>query len=398
MNVLFLTHRLPYAPNRGDRIRAYYLLREMATFARVALFSLVHDEEEAAAAAQVPFATAVRIARVTPWRNRMAGAAHLFSRRPLTLSLLDSPDALSEIAHLSAALPPDVVVAYCSSMARFGWTAPIAGRPLVVDMVDVDSGKWQALADTSRWPIRAIYRREALTLSRFEAEAVRRAVVTLVVNEREREALEAVAPGAPIQVIANGIDLDGFRPPDPPAANHQVIFTGVMNYGPNAEGALWLARRVWPLVREAEPGARLVIAGAAPSPAIRALPRHDSTIEVTGTVERVQPYLWQSAVAVAPLHLARGLQNKVLEGLAAGLPVVVTPAVLAGLPSAVHAGCRVAAEAPAFAAAVIDLLRRSPAERRRQAAAANLTDMSWSSRMLPLRRLLEGAAHRRVAG
>jgi glycosyltransferase involved in cell wall biosynthesis len=217
MNVLFLTHRLPYAPNRGDRNRSYHLLKEMSRFADVSLFSLVHSSEEAAQADHMPFTRDVTVARVTRIRNVVRGAALLATTQPLTHSLLDAPHMPATLAGLVSRKRPDVVVAFCSGMARFGLKAPLNHLPLVIDMVDVDSAKWEQVAAHSRGPWRWVYRREARTLAAFEAKACRAAFATLAVNERERETLAQLAPDARLLVLQNGIDLDQFWPPGPPA-------------------------------------------------------------------------------------------------------------------------------------------------------------------------------------
>jgi glycosyltransferase involved in cell wall biosynthesis len=165
-------------------------------------------------------------------------------------------------------------------------------------------------------------------------------------------------------VVPNGVGLDEFRPPTPPSDEPRVTFCGVLSYRPNEEAALWLAQTVWPLIRARRPDARLSLVGSEPTAAVRHLAVADSTVEVTGTVPDVRPYLWRSAVAVAPLFVARGIQNKVLEAVAAGLPCVVTPAVLAGLPENVLPACLATTDPAEFAAAVVDLLDRRPAERR----------------------------------
>lgn len=400
MRVLFLTHRLPYAPNRGDRIRAYYLMREMARFAEVSLFSLVHDDEEAAQAARVPFAQHVMTARVPRIRNLILGAARLGSDRPLTLSLLNSPDVRPSLDRLVRDTPPDIVLAYCSSMARFALEPPLTGRPLVLDMVDVDSVKWKQLGAETAGPRGWVYRREAVTLRKFEARAVRSAHSTLVVSERERDVLLQIAPGTTTHVIPPGVEIEAFAPPSRPVDSPVVIFCGVMNYAPNEEGVRWFAEDIWPRIRAARADARFIVVGSHPTDAVRALAAKDSSIEVTGRVAEVQPFLWKSAVSVAPLRLARGMQTKVLEALAAGLPVVAVPGVFAGLPPGARAGC-VAADQPAdFADAVLRLLAASPDERRRHASQARLDELQWHALARPLEGILQAAIDdgRRRAG
>jgi glycosyltransferase involved in cell wall biosynthesis len=276
-------------------------------------------------------------------------------------------------------------------MARFALDGPLSGIPCVVDLIDADSSKWTAMSDAAGAPMRWIYKREARLLGGFEVRIMREAFATLVVNEKERHALLALEPEGRVRVIENGIDLTSFTPSDDPAESTSVVFCGVMNYAPNVQGALWLAREVWPLVRAANPDARLLLVGASPTSEVLALGSRDAAITVTGTVDDVRPYLRSAAVAVAPLHIARGVQNKVLEAVAAGLPCVVTPAVAEGLPPEVRPACLVGRDAHGFATAVSDLLDRSPTQRRAMVSSADLTSLLWSARLAPLMGLLEDA-------
>jgi glycosyltransferase involved in cell wall biosynthesis len=237
-----------------------------------------------------------------------------------------------------------------------------------------------------------IYAAEARSLSDFEARAARRAQAVLVVNERERDLIVGLEPAANVDVLPIGVAIDELRPTGPPSTGQGVVFCGVMNYRLNEEGALWFARTVWPLVRTRCPDARLSLVGSDPTPAVRALPAADASIEVTGTVPDVRPYLWRSAVAIAPLLTARGVQNKVLEAIAAGLPCVVTQAVLDGLPEQVIPACLRARDAEQFAAAVVDLLTRGPAQRRALAERANIRALGWAQQLAPLIGILEQAA------
>jgi len=306
--------------------------------------------------------------------------------------LLDSPAMREAIADSLRDGEPDVVLAYCSGVARFALEAPLDRYPFVLDFVDVDSGKWADFARVARGPRRWLYRREARCLSAFEAMAARRAQAATVVTAREAEALRALSPEARTVVIANGVDMQYLAPPGPPAVEPSVVFTGVFSYAPNADGAVWFAEQVWPRVRERFAAARLTLAGASPLARVRRLAERDPSIVVTGQVPDIRPYLWQSAVAIAPLFEARGVQNKVLEAAAAGLPSVVTSAVWGGLPPQGLAACRLANQPAAFAAAVNDLLALTPLERRALAGAADLASLTWPGCLAPMCDLIEAAA------
>jgi sugar transferase (PEP-CTERM/EpsH1 system associated) len=395
LRILFLTHRLPYAPNRGDRIRAYHLVRTLAQRATLDVVSLVHDDMELAQVGAVE-ALGARVAavRTSPVRGYAAAAVTLAGSRPVTHALLDGPAMNQTLRRVLDAHPPDVVLAFCSGMARFAFEPPLRGIPTVVDFVDIDSEKWAALAASSPWPKSWIYGRESRTLGAFEAEAATRAAHSLVVTDREIDVVRRIAPAAHAHVIYNGVALDHLRPTAPPATAQRVVFCGVMNYEPNVDGVRWFAREVWPRVRTRTPDATFIVVGAQPTDEIRALQNGATGIEVTGTVEDVRPYLWNGAISVAPLQTARGLQNKVLEALAAGLPAVVTPQVMEGLPDVARAGCASAASPEQFAAAVTSLLERSPDERRAIASAAQLDGLSWDQQLSPVYALLEDAVSR----
>lgn len=394
MRVLYLTQRLPYAPDRGDRIRAFHFIEGLRATMDVSLVSLVHDAREEAevstvAARGVEVATA-RVGRYLPW---VRATLALTGSRPVTHLLLDSPAVAPAIDAALGRGRPDVVVAMCSSMAKFALRPPLDRVPLVLDMVDVDSEKWRSLSAIERPPRSWVYRREARVLSAFERVATVRAVTTTVVNEKERAVLAALAPAADVRVVPIGIDLETFRPIAAPAASETVIFCGVMNYAPNEAGALWLTRAVWPHVLQRRPTARLAIVGSNPSSAVRALARPG--IVVTGTVPHTRDYLWEAAVAVAPIHTARGLQNKVLEALAAGVPVVTTSAVQSGLPAPIATACAVADTPEPFAAAILAWLEQPPDARRAHAASVDLTAWSWDAPRAQLAEIVRDAARAR---
>ena len=395
MNVLFLSHRLPYSPNRGDRVRAFHLLRELSRWAQIDVIALAHDAEEASHAGDLKaVARSVVAARVPKALNLARAALALPSRRPTTHSLLASPEFDRAVDAVASTRRPDVVLAYCTGIAPAAFRPSLQNAPVVLDMVDVDSQKWASLSASSAPPRSWIYARESRVLAAFEAEASRRAAATLVVNDKERAALASIAPDATIHAVENGVDLAALRPSSPPADEPVVVFCGVMNYAPNVEGAVWLSREVWPLVRASRPDARLEIVGAHPTSAVQALDNPSAGIHVRGSVPDVRPHLWAAAVSAAPLHTARGIQNKVLEAVAAGLPVVVTPAVMEGLPPEVRAACAEAHTPEIFAVSLVSLLALSPEGRRQRAGTAALDALTWDRRLANLEALFAEAASR----
>jgi sugar transferase (PEP-CTERM/EpsH1 system associated) len=392
VRVLFLTHRLPYAPNRGDRLRAYHILQWLRDRASVDLVSLVHDDEEAGHVDEVrAFVSSVTTLKVPALRNYLRAIATLAGDLPLTHTLLSAPGFESALDEIVRTRKPDVLFAFGSGMARFALAPPLSRFPLVLDLVDVDSRKWQDLAATTRAPLKWVYRREERSLGQFESRAMRAAVATLVVNEREAAIARQLAPEADVRVLANGVELDRLRPPHPPSDRARVVFCGVMNYAPNDEGMRWFVSQVWPLVRRQRADATLAIVGSDPRPALKALCVSDPSIEVTGRVPDVREWLWESAVSIAPLLVARGVQNKALEAIAAGLPIVVTPAVAGGLPTAVSGSTSVADNPSQFAKCLVDILALSPASRRSLAMSSDLRQLRWDQTLQPLAAIFDDA-------
>lgn len=392
MRVLFLTHRLPYAPNRGDRVRAYHLLARLSAEADVDVFSLVHDDDEASNASSIAGVSSVTTARVRRARGLVRSVAALGTTTPITHTMLDSPEVRPALHSLVEARRPDVVLAYCSGMARLVFDEPLNTIPFVLDMVDVDSAKWDALGRITAPPMRWIYRREHRVLRAFEARATAAAFATTVVTEQEASTLRQIAAAGHVHVVPNGVDVAGLTPTRAPSAAPSVVFCGVMNYAPNVEAARLLALDVWPKVRQRHPDATLTLVGSHPTRQVLALVNHAHGVEVTGAVPDVRPYLWNAAIAAAPLLTARGIQNKVLEAVAAGLPTVVTPNIMGTLPPAVARGCVAGDGVDELADAINTLLSMTPHERRSLAERADLGPLAWDQQLAPLGTLLEEAA------
>jgi sugar transferase (PEP-CTERM/EpsH1 system associated) len=369
-------------------------LRVLSGHAEVDLLSFTHDDDEASHARDLaPLTASVTVLPVPRFRNTLRSAAFLPSSRPLTHTMLDAPELAGAVASL-ARRSPDVVLAYCSGMARCALEPALRDRPLVLDMVDVDSAKWASMAKMHTPPRSWVYGREARVLRAFEATAAAHASTTMVVTDKERQTMAAIAPAARVEVVPNGVDAARLRPTSGPTGEPLVVFCGVMNYAPNEQAAIWFAREVWPLVIASRPDARFHIIGSSPTPAVHALADTNANITVVGAVDEVAPHLWRAAVSVAPLQTARGIQNKVLEAVAAGLPTVVTPVVAEGLPGLVLPACRVAESPRAFADAVLTYLAWTPEQRRKRALEVDFAPLSWDRTLARVHDILAQAASR----
>jgi sugar transferase (PEP-CTERM/EpsH1 system associated) len=353
MRILYVVQRVPYPPNRGDKIPAYHAVRHLARKHQVTVAAVADSTEELEHARTLEAqGLEVEVVRRRPAAARYRVARALVTREPLSVAHYASPGLARRVIERARRTRFDVAVAFSSSMGQY---VVDLGIPFIADLVDLDSRKWALYASASRWPYSGIYALESRRLLAYERMLARRAYCTLVRTEAERRDCLRFLPEGRIEVLANGVDLDYFAPNGHAPDGRQIVFTGVMDYFPNVQAVTHFTEQILPLVQRVFPDARFVIVGARPTGAVRALARRPG-VRVTGTVPDVRPHLWQSAVAVAPLLLARGIQNKVLEAMAAATPVVTTSAVLDGVGAEEGAGALTGDTPAAFAARVIELL------------------------------------------
>ena len=333
--LLFLAHRFPYPPDKGEKIRSWNLIRHLAQSWRVHLGCLSDNPDDAMHMDAVR-AVCGEVANfpVVPRSQKLRALARLRPGRPLMVDYYGHAGLAAWVRRMVAERPIALGFAYSTPMAEY-----LMGRgmPLVLDMVDVDSEKFVAYAGQASWPMRAVWAREARTLLAYETRATMAADLALLVSEAECRRFAALAPGTAGRVFAvqNGVDLEYFHPghafPSPyPDTAPRVVFTGHMDYPPNAEAAVWFAGQVMPLLRAAHPALGFVVVGANPTLAVQALAALPDVV-VTGRVADVRPYVAHADVAVAPLRIARGIQNKVLEAMAMGRPVVASPQAFEGV-------------------------------------------------------------------
>lgn len=334
--LLFLCHRLPFPPNKGDKIRSYHLLRYLAEKYRVHLGTFVDDSadwQHAAAVRELCVDTCIR--PLSPWPARLRALRALGRAGPLTVSYYHDKIMGDWVDRTLAAGTVSTVLAFSAAMAPFMLRGQVNRR--VMDFVDVDSDKWRQYADTRAGLARMIYRREARCLGTFERQVAAQCDACVFVSGTEAEFFRQRVPelAGRVHGIANGVDMEYWNPalgyPNPYGMEERVlVFVGAMDYWANAEGVRWFVRSVWPRIKSELPAARFYIVGAHPGRAVRALAGIGGVV-VTGEVADVRPYVSHAYAVVAPLRIARGIQNKVLEALAMGKVLLSTPQAYEGI-------------------------------------------------------------------
>ena len=335
--LLFLSHRIPYPPNKGDKIRSWHVLRHLAERYRVHLGCFVDDPRDWRYAEVIEREVAGTCLRpLDPRRARLRSLRGLFAGEALSLPYYRDSDLQDWVIETIDRHAIDRIFVFSSAMAQYLDRAPMAGRRLVIDFVDVDSDKWRQYARSRPWPMSWVYRREGERLLEYDRRVAARASASLFVSRAEADLFRSLAPEATnVGHFDNGVDWRYFSPspardnPFPDGAR-ALVFTGAMDYWANVEAVSWFAREVFPAILAAQPEARFYIVGARPTEAVRRLEALPGVV-VTGAVEDIRPWLEHAHAAVAPLRIARGVQNKVLEAMAMATPVVATPPALDGI-------------------------------------------------------------------
>ncbi len=365
--MLLLTHRVPYPPNRGDRIRSFHLLEYLARRTEIDL-AFPASEPIPAATMDVLKRLCRRVGAVPLGRRArwLRAARSLACGRTATEGLFYSPELHNTIRRWSQESRFDAVLVVCSSMVQYLDIPELSGVPAIVDLVDVDSQKWFDYAAQTGFPRRQLLALEARRLRRLESSLPARTSAIAVVADREADLFESFSSHRP-HVVRNGVDLDYFQPNRDPADDGppSCLFVGALDYEANVDGAQWFCREVWPRVLARIPAAVFRLVGSRPNRRARRLGRLPG-VELIGEVADVRPHLHAASVVAVPLRVARGVQNKVLEALAAGKPVVVTPQALAGLRAVPDKHLASAATPAEWVDALSDLLT-NPALRRQLA-------------------------------
>jgi sugar transferase (PEP-CTERM/EpsH1 system associated) len=335
-HLLLLVHRIPYPPNKGDKIRSYHLFRHLGKQYTVHLATFIDDQNDLQYVDTVQqWCHSSYFERLNPLVATLGSVTALLKNRPMSLDYYRSAAMQKWVDDTIRQHAIDKIVVFSSAMAQFVETYSQTRR--IIDFVDIDSDKWQQYASKKIWPMSWLYQREARTLLAYERKIAATCDAALFVSEPEAALFRQLAPesAGKIGFFNNGVDTDYFSPAaeyaNPYFSGARVIvFTGAMDYWPNVDAVQWFADEIFSVVHKIQPDTQFFIVGSRPSEQVMQLGKLPG-ITVTGLVPDVRPFLAHAHVAVAPLRIARGIQNKVLEAMAMAKTVVVSPQALEGI-------------------------------------------------------------------
>ena len=382
MNVLYVCHRFPFPPKRGGKIRPFNMIRHLtAAGHRVTVCSLTRSQAEADEGQGIaPHCAEQVMGRV----SEPVQFARMIARLPLTtpssMGYFYSSELASEVRRLLASQRWDLIFVHCSSVAPY--VEHVTDVPKILDFGDMDSQKWLEYANYKPFPLSFGYWLEGQKMQAAEKRLARRFDICTATTRAEWRTLNEYGTGAVTDWFPNGVDADFFSPGSEPYDFETISFIGRMDYYPNQECVARFCKQTWPLLKDKRPAMKLLIVGADPSPEMRALGELPG-VTVTGSVPDVRPYIRSSALMVAPLAIARGTQNKILEAMAMGVPVV-TSSVAAGGVDAVAGEHLLVADTPEEIATAILRIVGNPGERARLADAGRarvLSHHDWAGSM-----------------
>jgi len=354
-DILFLSHRVPFPPDKGDRIRTFHVLRFLARRASVHLASLA-DEPVTPEADSCLRRICHRFQAIPAGKARLLrGLGALARGRSITEGAFSSGGLRRLVRHWAKDTRFQAAMASASSLVPYLRMPELSDVPATIDLMDVDSQKWLDYARARSWPLSWVFRTEGRRLRRLEQDMPHWAHAVTLVSSAEAQLFRSFCPWPEAHAVTNGVDLDYFKVsvPRPPQAG--CVFVGALDYYPNIDAATWFCSEVWPAIHRAHPEATFTLVGRRPASAVRRLAKTPG-VQLIGQVPDVRPYFARAAVAVVPLRIARGLQNKVLEALAMAKAVVASPAALAALSARPGLHLLAASSADDWRQAVVALL------------------------------------------
>ena len=390
MNILYLCHRFPYPPKRGGKIRPFNMIRHLSAQGhQVTVCSLVRSTAEGDEGRGIaPFCAGFEMAQVANPVQVLRMVARLPLTTPSSMGFFYSPQLARRVRELLMQQSWDLIFVHCSSVAPY--VELVRDVPKILDFGDMDSQKWLEYAERKPFPLSLGYRLEGHKMAAAERRLARRFDLCTATTRAEWETLESYGTGVATDWFPNGVDAGFFCPTDGSFDADTISFIGRMNYYPNQECMARFCAQTWPLLKARRPALKLLIVGADPSPEMRRLGELPG-VTVTGSVPDVRPFIRGSALMVAPLSIARGTQNKILEAMAMGVPVVTSRVAAGGVDAKAPTHLLVADTPEDTCAAILSIVEQ-PAERQRLALAGRermLSHHAWPHSMLRLDRIIE---------
>ncbi|MFT3759467.1 TIGR03087 family PEP-CTERM/XrtA system glycosyltransferase [Thauera sp.] len=389
MKILYVCHRFPFPPKRGGKIRPFNMIRHLSQRHEVTVCSLARSEAEAEEGRGIqPHCARFEMAVVSNPVQTARMVARLPTPVPSSMGYFYSPELARKVDALLASERFDLIFVHCSSVAQY--VEKVHGIPKILDFGDMDSQKWLEYVNYKSFPLNIGYWLEGTKLVREEKRLARRFDLCTATTRAEWETLESYGTGVSSDWFPNGVDADFFKPDGEGYDPNTISFIGRMDYYPNQEAMFRFCDEVWPLLKSRRPEMKLLIVGADPIPAVQKLGERPG-ITVTGSVPDVRPYILRSAAMVAPLNIARGTQNKILEAMAMGVPVVSSRIAAGGVDAAAEEHFLVADSAQEYAEAIARIIEQ-PAERDRLARAGRermLSHHAWPRSMERLDTILD---------
>jgi sugar transferase (PEP-CTERM/EpsH1 system associated) len=390
VKILYLCHRFPFPPKRGGKIRPFNMIRHLSGSGHeVIVASLARSPAEASEGRGIsPYCARFEMAEVHDSIQLARMVARLPTPTPSSMGYFYSPGLARRVRELVGRERFDLIFVHCSSAAQY--VADVRGVPKILDFGDMDSQKWLEYARYKRFPLSTGYRLEGLKLEREERRLARMFDLCTATTRAEWETLESYGLGVRSDWFPNGVDSEYFAPTGEPYDSDTLSFVGRMDYYPNQECMFDFCANVLPRVQKNRPQARLLIVGADPSAAVKKLGELPG-VTVTGSVADVRPYVRGCAVMVAPLNIARGTQNKILEAMAMGVPVVTSPSAAGGVDAVPGEHLIVARSHDGQTQAILRLLA-DRAERQRLSTAGRarmLSHHAWRSSMRRLDAIID---------
>lgn len=314
-NLLLLCHRIPYPPNRGDKIRSFNLLKFLSQHYRVHLGCFIDDSEDWQHVAELKsYCASTCFVNRSQSAGLLRAVLSLFTHKPLSLAFFASSKLHKWVGKTTASEAIEYAVVFSSTMAQYVVAAPTTFSRKIIDFIDVDSAKWQQFAVHRRWPLSWVYRREAKLLHAYEKTIASTFDASFFVSAHEcQQFLETYKDiRQSVGYFANGVDTDYFNPALEYAspystADRALVFTGSMNYWPNEDAVTWFANEVFPALKASNLATHFYIVGSKPPENVRKLAALPG-VHVTGAVPDVRPYLHHAFAAVAPMRVAPGVQ------------------------------------------------------------------------------------------